>query len=347
MENQSIEQQFLTLVKIIEGMQQRIQNLEQSNQVLVRSNQQLLQLFEDSQKELSDYQRNCFYELDDKKTNASHLWYPTILSEEETLRQLIDSQKSLARFGDGEFSTIAGRIRHKFQTQADPRLGQRLREVLNCEDSRLLIGLADNYGCLEKYTPQAIREIRRYMHPLVRQEHLQLLDPKRTYYNAYVTRPYVMYADNQTDGPQKRFQQLKKLWSGKNCIFVEGKMTGLGVGNDLFKDAASIKRILGPAENAFLAYEAILKCCLQQPADSLFLLSLGPAATVLACDLCLAGYRAIDIGHIDLEYEWFLQGKGRRTEVVGKYNNEIASGNHPAPIMDAAYLSQVIGDFSA
>ena len=195
MENQSLEQQFLTLVRIIEAMQDRIQKLEHSNQILVRSNQQLLQLIEDNQKELSDYQRNCFYELHDKRSGDLSLWYPTILSEEETLRQLIEGKKSFARFGDGEFSTIAGRVRHKFQTQVDPQLGQRLQEVLNCEDSRLLIGLADNYGSLEKYNAQATREIRRYMHPMVRQEHLLLLDLSRTYYNAYVTRPYVMYAD--------------------------------------------------------------------------------------------------------------------------------------------------------
>lgn len=347
MENQSIEQQFLALVKIIENMQQRIQTLEQGNQILVRSNQQLIQLLEERQKELNDYQRNCYYELKDRLSDDTALWYPRILSEADTLDQLLNSKKSFARFGDGEFSAIAGRIRHKFQTETDPQLGQRLQEVLHCQDSRLLIGLADNYGSLEKYNAQARREIRRYMHPMVRQEHLQLLDPERTYYNAYVTRPYVMYDDSQTDAPLKRFQKLKKLWAGKHCIFVEGKMTGLGVGNDLFENAASIKRILGPAENAFSAYQSILKCCLEQPADSLFLLALGPAATVLACDLCQAGYRAIDIGHIDLEYEWFLRGEGHRTEVIGKYNNEVADGSSPSAIEDAAYLGQIIGDFSA
>lgn len=347
MENQSMEQQFLALVKIMENMQNRVHQLEQGNQLLVRSNQQLIQLLEDNQKELSDYQRNCFFEFIDRASHEPDLWYPTILSEEETLNQLIDSQTSFARFGDGEFSAIAGRIRHQFQTAVDPQLGQRLLEVLHCQDPRLLIGLADNYGSLEKYNAQAKREIRRYMHPMVRREHLRLLDPERTYYNAYVTRPYVMYDDNQTDAPGKRFRHLQRLWSGKNCIFVEGNMTGLGVGNDLFENTASIKRILAPAENAFSAYSPLLEFCLRQPADSLFLLALGPTATVLAWDLCRAGYRAIDIGHIDLEYEWFLRGEGHRTQVAGKYNNEVAAGNHPSAIEDAAYCSQIIGDFSA
>jgi hypothetical protein len=36
----------------------------------------------------------------------------------------------------------------------------------------------------------------------------------------------------------------------------------------------------------------------------LILISLGPTATVLAYDLAKLGYWAIDIGHIDNEYEW-------------------------------------------
>lgn len=77
----------------------------------------------------------------------------------------------------------------------------------------------------------------------------------------------------------------------------------------MFSGAESIQRIIGPAENAFHAYDKILECCKDQTKDKLFLLALGPTATVLACDLCKMGYQAVDIGHIDLEYEWFLKGQ--------------------------------------
>ena len=184
------------------------------------------------------------------------------------------------------------------------------------------------------------------MNPIVRKEHLQILDAKKVYYDAYVTRPYVMYADNQTDAPAKRFENLKRIWDKRDCIFVEGRYTGLGVGNDLFDNAASVKRIVGPAENAFSKYDQILDCCLKQPKDSLFLLALGPAATVLAYDLCQAGYQAVDIGHIDLEYEWFLKGEGRRTMIVGKYNNEMEGGDRPDDIADVGYKEQVIEEYS-
>ena len=209
-----------------------------------------------------------------------------------------------------------------------------------------MVAIADNYGNLERYSEQAKREIRFYLTRQVRKEHLQILKRDRKYYNAYVTRPYVMYNDSKTDCPQNRFENLKKIWADRKCVFIEGKYTALGVGNDLFSGAESIQRIIGPAENAFHAYDKILECCKNQAKDKLFLLALGPTATVLAYDLCKMGYQAVDIGHIDLEYEWFLKGQGCRTEIVGKYNNELAGGDKPVEIKDKQYQSQIMADFS-
>lgn len=33
---------------------------------------------------------------------------------------------------------------------------------------------------------------------------------------------------------------------------------------------------------------------------------LDPTATVLAYDLAVQGFQAVDINHVDVEYEWFL-----------------------------------------
>lgn len=349
--SQNIEQQFLELVRIVNGMQQRILSLENANQVLVRSNKQLIELMEERQTELSDYQRNAFFELhapeqDLEGRKEPGNWYPKIASVEATVAALLEGKKSLARFGDGEFAAIAGRVRHQFQSETDEGLAERLREVLQSDEERLLVGLADNYGSLEVYTDQAKREIRRYLAPQVRKEHLSLLSPEKVYYNAYVTRPYVMYEDRKSPAAAQRFLALQRIWEQRDCVFVEGCYTGLGVGNDLFQNTRSIRRIIGPAENAFSRYDEILECCLSQSRDALFLLALGPTATVLAYDLCKAGYQAVDLGHVDLEYEWFLRGEGKRTLVPGKYNNEMGQAKQLLPIMDEKYCAQRIGDFS-
>ncbi|EOS23266.1 glycosyltransferase [Lachnospiraceae bacterium 3-1] len=341
-----LEQQFLSLLGMVEGLQRRVYQLEEENKLLIRGQKQILEWAEQNQKDNMHYQENAVYELRDSIEHPKEEFFPKILGGELAIEEIVTHGKSLARFGDGEFAAIAGRIRHRFHTKVEGELQQRLREVLQSEQKNLLIGIADNYGSLEKYTQQARREIRCYLNPQVRKEHLLLLSPQKTYYDAYVTRPYVMYQDNQTDAPKMRFKNLKRIWEGRKCIFVEGCYTGLGVGNDLFDNAGSIRRILGPAEDAFFRYQEILDCCMEQEKDVLFLLALGAAATVLASDLCQAGYQAVDIGHVDLEYEWFLRGKGCRTPIESKYNNELGEEQVLLPIQDEAYISQVIADFS-
>ena len=167
----------------------------------------------------------------------------------------------------------------------------------------------------------------------------------RTYYDAYVTRPYASYLDNNTDAPKQRFDALKKIWQGRNLVIVEGEKSRLGIGNDLFAGAKSIVRILGPAEHAFDRYEELLAETKKQGKDKLVLVALGPTATVLAYDLAIEGYQALDIGHVDMEYEWFLAGKGRKTEVKTKYNNEVAGGDQVEDIHDAEYESQIIARY--
>ena len=65
-------------------------------------------------------------------------------------------------------------------------------------------------------------------------------------------------------------------------------------------------------------------------------------ATVLAYDLAKAGYWAIDLGHLDLEYEWFLSGKTERFAVKGKFTNEVDNGNQVSECTDAKYVEQII-----
>ena len=77
--------------------------------------------------------------------------------------------------------------------------------------------------------------------------------------------------------------------------------------------------------------------------DAWFLLALGPTATVLAYDLCKAGYRALDIGHLDICYELLLRGESHMVAIEGKYVNE-ACYRSPAPCTDLAYLSQIIAE---
>lgn len=276
-------------------------------------------------------QDNLGYEISDRKFQES-LWYPKIMSADDTFREIIENKKSIARFGDGEFGIIFGEQRWRFQGKNE-KLAERLKEALQSKQENILIGLNDFYGDLSTWTKRAADGVRIYLTPEIRKKHYALLDRDRAYACANISR-------NETPEGVK---QQKQIWEGRDCVFIEGFQTRMGVGNDLFDNAKSIVRILCPAENAFDRYEDIYNEALKQPKDRLMLIALGPTASVLAYDLAMQGYQAIDIGHADLSYEWMLRGNHNR--VPQKYSNEAPEGYLVEEICDEVYESQIIADF--
>jgi len=278
---------------------------------------------------------NIGYEISDPKFQRG-LWYPKIMNKEETIAEIVKHKKSIARFGDGEFSIIAGASRWKFQKN-DERLAYRLKEVLQSDKENVLIGIGDFYGDQSLRPTNAANAVRIYMTPEIRRAHYELLNPNTIYAKADISR-----SETWEDVELQR-----TIWEGRDCVFIEGHQTRMGVGNDLFDNAGSIVRILCPAENAFDKYGEIYQEAIKQPKDKLILIALGPTAGVLAYDLAMQGYQAIDIGHADLCYEWIRRGKlhGDKTWIPYKYNNELVGDFVVEDIHDVQYESQIIADF--
>lgn len=53
------------------------------------------------------------------------------------------------------------------------------------------------------------------------------------------------------------FHDMKGIWDNRDIVFIEGEKSRLGVGNDLFDNARSIRRILCPPRDAFERLEDI------------------------------------------------------------------------------------------
>ena len=71
-------------------------------------------------------------------------------------------------------------------------------------------------------------------------------------------------------------------------------------------------------------------------------ISLGPSATVLAYDLAKEGYQALDIGQLDNEYDWYLQGTEERTEIHGKMVAEFLGKQDLSLRDEKSYRKQII-----
>ncbi len=261
---------------------------------------------------------------------------PKVASVQDTICAIRDGRCSIARFGDGEIKLIDGR-NISFQ-DATPLATRLLRETLQSDTDGLLIAVADIFGDRSRYTDKANRYWKKH---LARYRHVwyKYLRRDKQYYNASVTRQYI--ALRNPEESKMIFDLFKQVWDGRDVVLIEGEKSRLGVGNDLLDGAKSVRRILGPVTQAFSKYEALLEEACKMDPDVLFLLALGPCATALARDLHLHGYQAVDVGHIDVEYEWMKMGATTKTSLKNKMVFE-AGGNEVEDVADAQYAAQII-----
>lgn len=287
---------------------------------------------------LEDYTFNLPYEIASSQINV-----PKVMNQDETLDTLLHSEKSICRFGDGELMIMLNKGGPKFQPYSK-ELSDKLKECIQTKEQNILIALTNRFGCLDDFENESKNYWRHFLRNY-RQEIYQYLDFDKTYYDAAVTRPYRASVNQEKSAVF--FQKIKKLWQNKNIVIVEGEKTRMGVGNDLLDNAKSIKRILCPATDSFSKYDLIFNECCKQSKQSLFLIALGPTATVLAYQLALKGYRALDIGHLDIEYEWMIRNSGNeKVKVPGKYVNEVSGGDIVSECCDENYISQIIANIN-
>lgn len=262
-----------------------------------------------------------------------------IATDEDTIKKMADGM-SICRFGDGEFNLIFGKG-IGFQPYSD-LLSSRLKEILINQEANnnILISIPKIFRRdFSNYNDFAFEFWKRYYRKNVIRIS-KIINKDMFYYSSQVTRFYMDAKDKSAC--DKNIENLKRIWKNKDLLIVEGCQTRMGVGNDLLKEAKSIKRILCPAENAFEKYQEILNSCLKQTKNCLVLIALGPTATVLAYDLSHQGYQALDIGHIDIEYEWYIKRAKEKIKIENKYINETGGYSGSLQIEDIDYKNSII-----
>jgi len=267
-----------------------------------------------------------------------HLNYkrPKVLSINETLSVIIEKKLSVIRFGDGEI-TLLDEHDLSFQKK-NKELAKLLEEIIQNKADGLLICIPGIWGDISVFEPYAQSFI---IHHLYRQAHIwkRVLSYKYVYGDAYITRHYLGFINKIDAG--ETFKKFFSIWDNKNVVLIEGSKSRIGVGNDIFSNTKSVERILCPAEDAFSMYDAILAEAKKIDKNKLVLIALGPTAKVLAYDLFLLGYRVIDIGHIDMEYDMFIRKEIKQVKIPYKYFNEINERN-PEDCTDSTYVGQII-----
>lgn len=273
-----------------------------------------------------------------------------ILNSEKTIRYIISNKCSISRMGDGEFQMINHYL-HK-HTASNYNI-----DTFQGYNENLAIRLIEAYRSNSKNCliciPYAFRDssvYKGYERIFFEREWLECKDmllnlekgiPQRILGDSCCSRFYMSRKDIK-NYPQY-IQLLKMIWDDKEIVFIEGEKSRLGVGNDLFSNAKSIQRLLCPSTNAFDKYNEILEYVKNNLAkNKLYLIALGHTATVLAYELSELGFWAIDIGHIDIEYEWYRRKAKTKMAIPNKYVNEVKEGRIVSLLDDEQYTSEII-----
>lgn len=275
------------------------------------------------------------------KSSAAKIFVkpPKVKLIDETIEEILRDNCSVSRFGDGELWLICGgSIRYQ---KSDNRLRERLKEVLISNSDNHIVTIPDVFTVerLNLRTDENVEFWKEHLRKH-RSDWYANLDLKKQYYNTAISRFYIPIK-NKKDS-ERYIGLLKQIWDKKDIVIVEGSGSRLGVGNDLFNNATSIERLICPAENAFDKYSEIINEAKRLDRKKLILIALGPTATVLAYDLYKLGYWAIDIGHIDLEYEWFKLGVKKQIKIENKYTNEVNDGADILECRDLKYNNEII-----
>lgn len=265
-----------------------------------------------------------------------------IFSTEETLIKLKNEKVSISRFGDGEFNLILGKG-IPFQ-KYDKKLSFQLREILkiNQKQNNHIVAIPYIFtNDTSNYTLDSIKFWKQYLLRKRRKIYANL-NLQYYYYDSQVTRIYINRKNKSNS--KKYFELWKKIWENRRIIIVEGEYSRLGVGNDLMDNVLEIKRIICPAKNAYTVYRDIIDSILEiYNKDDLVLLLLGPTATILSYELTKFGIQAIDIGNLDMEYEWMKKKVDKQIKIKGKYTHETNEGEDNYELVDSSkYEEQIV-----
>lgn len=264
---------------------------------------------------------------------------PLVFNDYETIEYILENKCSIARFGDGELRLMRG-IDLEFQAY-DKELSNKLKQVTSTD--KCLTCIPDIFS--DKHFNRDLITAEEF-------DYWTSFKKKRgglwNYYfgdmsplgDAFLSRFYLR--KNNKEAVEYYVKKLKMLWDKRNIIFVEGEQSRLGYGNDLFDNALSIKRILCPPSNCYAKYDEIKASVLKHAkSDDLIIMALGPVATALAFELS-SNFQCLDLGHVDIEYEWFKLGTTKKVPIKSKYVNEVEDGRKPQDVEDLTYRNQII-----
>jgi glycosyltransferase family protein len=217
-----------------------------------------------------------------------------VADEYKTIQKIIDTGASIARYGDGELKLCIGK--KQMSQLPSPKIAQHLRLILRQEVPNLLVGIPRIYSGSD-YPIQDSKK-REFWKRYRKQQYLEMYEESRQYYSAFISRPD---SANEIDCPEY-WAEVKKIWDGRKVVLLQGEGRRFHKDLTLLNSARSVEIIYGPRRDAYKNLNELIELLMAYPSNRLFILSLGPTATVLAYEMAQRGRQALDLGHMGMFY---------------------------------------------
>lgn len=253
-----------------------------------------------------DVLENCLYYM--PNTDVPR---PDMYDVSETLKLLVDTDLSIARYGDGELMIIEGK-NIPFQ-EYDKNLAQRLEDILRNTNDNLLVGIpyVYFYAKYDALLNDSEKSYRWYSIPKLRRNLLSYIDLSTKYCSAEIS--------TLISGSDELYKSFRRIWQDKKIAVVTCKSVWDGVKYNIFDNAKEIQNIWVSNKHAWAENDRVLSEVQKLSKDTLVILMCGPAATVWADDLSKLGYRALDIGHVLKGYDFYMKALPQTAENVNKF----------------------------
>lgn len=218
-----------------------------------------------------------------------------IIKEIDTLKLIINEEKNLARFGDGEGKILyGGNAPGQIYT---PDLQEKLKVILRRDIPNLLVGIpwADLNWDEKQYNRQYIDLHTRWYNKISK-----FFGKKEPYCSQWVTRPDTALFMND----DSNYDLWKQVWQNKDIVVVSGTRKKAGYDSDFFDNAKSKEyyEVLPRDTYTPEISKKLIEYVQTKSKDTMFILECGPAATVWAYFINVLNYRVIDLGHLGMFY---------------------------------------------
>lgn len=211
------------------------------------------------------------------------------MGERRTVDYMLSTKCSISRFGDGELRLIHGgsapgqrELKKEIGFHLHTILDRPVKGHLSCIPL-LNAGMSDKkYKFWKSYGP--------YTEAYLKSDSI--------FGSAFIGRtdsaPHI--------DDSEYWESCRRLFKGDHVLILCGKDKGVFPDKSLFRYALSHRVLCGPPKNAYKSLNALLSVLLKQKKVDVFVLSLGPTATVLAYELSRYGFRALDLGRLGCYY---------------------------------------------